>query len=461
MSGEETAPAAARAPFAPGEFLTRFPPGAPHALRLDSRREKPGWQARLPGGLVEAAFAGTAVLFEGRYYEVTSAREVGGWVSYYLDPWDEALVLRRIVELSPQASARESRALVVERRERAAATSLALLMPVVGLLPAALQERIEKRYGLPASRSTAWSAAVLLAVSSALFVLGLAAGFAGAAGVEGAAPPRASTLARYFMLESLFRLGGALAAAEANGTLPIVAAFWLWRLLRRERAAAVSPPPPAAAPADSLAESDEVRRVEGDAPRLEIASLLPKPHWTKAVGIRHQAAWYRLAETAVEPRGEGSLYRFTLVADPDAFALRGACEYDPREIVALLRQAAVARHATWVETLAPVWGLLGETEQRRLAEIYDYPPERSTGWSILATAIAGGLAAIPAVLYLVTGAGTAPDVAMLLGGSLLLADAVRRLPAFQRGELRASWLAPLARPFCRRFLSASSPAAAR
>jgi hypothetical protein len=68
MADGESSPLAPRAAFASGEFLTRFPRGSAHALRLDCRREKPGWQPRLPGGLIEATFAGTAVLFEGRYY---------------------------------------------------------------------------------------------------------------------------------------------------------------------------------------------------------------------------------------------------------------------------------------------------------------------------------------------------------------------------------------------------------
>jgi hypothetical protein len=467
MADGESSPLAPRAPFAPGEFLTRFPPGSAHALRLDCRREKPGWQARLPGGLIEATFAGTAVLFEGRYYEVVAARSVGGWVSYYLDPWDDACVLRRIVELSPEATAREAAGRRTELSERSTATALALLTPLVGLLPAEIQRRIELRHGLPASRATAWSAAILLAVSSALFVLGLGAAFAGAHGAEGASAPRAAAPAKYFLLESLLRLGGALAAGEANGTLPVVALFWLWRLVSRQPRMARRGTDPAAAPSraepgeseEPSPSSDQVLAVAGEPGRLEVVSLLPKPHWTKATGIHYRDRWYRLS-AAGEADARGA-WRFHLTEDPNTISMRGACEYDPREIGELMRQAEIARHATWVETLAPVWGLLGEPDQRRLAEVYVYLPERATSWSLLGSTVFGGLAVGLAGVYLATGTGDAFDLFALAAGGALLADAIRRLRALRRGVLLASWLEPLARPFARRFLSVSSPPDAR
>jgi hypothetical protein len=468
MADGESSPLAPRAPFASGEFLTRFPPGSAHALRLDCRREKPGWQPRLPGGLIEATFAGTAVLFEGRYYEVVAARSVGGWVSYYLDPWDDACVLRRIVELSPEATAREAASRRTELGERSTATALALLTPLVGLLPAEVQQRIELRYGLPASRATSWSAALMLAVSSALFVLGLGTAFAGAQGAAGAPAPPASAPAKYFMLESILRLGAGLAAGEANGTLPVVALFWLWRLVSRRPRLAPREVDPAAATARALQgesedpspSSDRVVAAAGEPGGLEVVSLLPKPHWTKATGIHYRDRWYRLTSAAGEADARGA-WHFRLTEDPNAISMRSACEYDPREIGELIRRAEIARHATWVETLAPVWGLLGEADQRRLAEIYVYLPERATGWSILGSAVFGGLAVGLAGVYLATGTGDAFDLFALVAGGTLLADAIRRLRGLRRGVLLASWLEPFARPFARRFLSVSSPPDAR
>jgi hypothetical protein len=114
-----------------------------------------------------------------------------------------------------------------------------------------------------------------------------------------------------------------------------------------------------------------------------------------------------------------------------------------------------------VETLAPVWGLLGEVDQRRLAELYVYLPERATRWSILGSAVFGGLAVGLAGVYLATATGDAFDVFALAAGGALLADAIRRLRALRRGALLGSWLEPRARPFARRFLSVSSPPDAR
>ena len=77
----ESASPATREAFAADEVLTRFAPGSPHALRLDCRHEKPGWQARLPGGLIEgdrsldnARTAGFTVLVLAQLFNCLNAR---------------------------------------------------------------------------------------------------------------------------------------------------------------------------------------------------------------------------------------------------------------------------------------------------------------------------------------------------------------------------------------------------
>jgi hypothetical protein len=459
---EETALPASRAAagrvlFAPGEYLTRFEAGAPHALRLDCRREKPGWRMRLPGGLVEPEFAGTAVLFEERHYEVVAAREVGGWVSYYLDPWDDAVLLRQVSELSPTASAREAAERSREQRHRSTTIGLTLLAPLVGLLPADVQWLIERSYGLPASRATVWSAVPMLVASAVILVLALSERFAGALGASRSAewaPWHGPSL--YFLIESLLRLGGALVAGEANGSLPVVALFRLVARVRRRTGRPAAPPLQSdSAGLDVLAASDQIVRIDSQPPRLEILSLLPKPHWSGVTGIHHAGTWYRLVETSSEARGRGAVQRFVLEEHAGAATMRGVCEYDPREVVELQRMATVARQATWVETFAPVFGLLDERDQRRLARDFDYLPEHSTGWSIVITAIFGIAAAGPAAVYLVSGNGNPFDGAMLLGGGGLVADSSRRAVALNRGAITPSWLAPPLRLLCGRLLDGS------
>ena len=448
-------PATPRQPFADGEFLTRFPPGSAHALRLDCRHEKPLWQARLPASQTAAEFPGTAVYFDGRYYEVIAARQVADTFSYYLAPWDDTQVLRRVVELSPAVSATEAAARARAARERAAAQSILWLAPLVGLLPAELQERLERRHGVPASRLTAWSAAPLLAVSAGAFVLGLGQAFAVGFQTGGEAP-RWQPVASYFMIESLLRLGAALAAGEANGSLPVVLAFRLRDLLRRSPRDA-----PPVGEQDALARHDEIERVEGEPPRLIIVSRLAKPHWSRSTGIRFEERWYRLLDAAEASRAGRSVHRFTLEEDPAALTMRGATDYDPREIVDLAWEKRRASQATWVETFAPLWGLLGSVEQERLASAYAFDARRSTIVSIVAAAAGGALATVLSARYLASGAGAPADVGMLALGLLLLADALRRALALGRGRVQASWLAPLVRPFCSRALSASSPPGAR
>ena len=160
-------------------------------------------------------------------------------------------------------------------RHRSAASALVVLTPLIGLLPASYQEAVERRYGLPASRSTGWSAAAILAVASAIFVLALGQNFAtrtGAGDGDGWGPWLLP--ASYFMVESLLRLGAAMTAGEANGTLPFVLLLQIPALLRgRPRAN------PRLVPghAEALRASDEdypLRRYYAPTPRLVLGGRL-------------------------------------------------------------------------------------------------------------------------------------------------------------------------------------------
>ena len=213
--------------------------------------------------------------------------------------------------------------------------------------------------------------------------------------------------------------------------------------------------------AEALRSSDEVTLVDGAPPRLEIISRLPKPHWTRATGIRYRERWYRLAESSTAARAGSTVQLFRLEEDPEALSMRGATEYDPREVLTLEWERRRARQATWVETFAPLWGLLDVASQDRLAAAYDFDPRRASQLSILAAALGGAALAGLAGSYLASGAGGFFDLVALLAGGVVALDALRRALVMLGGGRTGSVLAPVVRPLCAGALSASSPPTAR
>src|SRR5262249_54463937 len=103
-----TAPPArgVRRELAEGDALTRYAPGAPHALRFDSRLAWDGWRARVDGDHLRATFPGTAVQVDGAWYEVRRIERIGERWAYYLDAWEEQFPLREPRELSADACRR-------------------------------------------------------------------------------------------------------------------------------------------------------------------------------------------------------------------------------------------------------------------------------------------------------------------------------------------------------------------
>ncbi|HEV7516861.1 MAG TPA: hypothetical protein VGR07_11225, partial [Thermoanaerobaculia bacterium] len=211
-----------RQPFAAGDGLTRYPPGSPAALRIDSPWEKP-WKARLPGGATAAPFPGTAVLFEEILYEVVGAEATGSGgppFLYRLRPWDEEAPPRQVVPYTVEACERAARERARQRRRLRRAHGLSWLSPLVGLLPAADQRRIESEYNVSASRATLISALVLLGPSCLAVVRGIATLLSSGRASAGSLPwDTLLPLSSYCMAESLARLAAAGYAGEPLGEL--------------------------------------------------------------------------------------------------------------------------------------------------------------------------------------------------------------------------------------------------
>jgi len=367
-----------RQPFAAGDGLTRYPPGSPVLLRIDAPWDKP-WKAREPGGVTAAPFPGTAVLFEGALYEVVQAEEAGSRFLYGLRPWAEAAPPRQVVPYTVEAceQAARERAERLNRLRRGHAFSW--LSPLVGLLPAEDQRRIERDYGISASRATLLSGLLFLGPSCLGVIRGLATLMANRAGLaHEVAWDTLLPLSSYLMAESLARLGAAGYSGEPLGSLFVALPVLAVRAV-----------------AGAVAERQGRRDLQTEAQ----------------------------AETA-----------------------------SPEEARERHRQGLLERKQTWVDTFAPLWGLLDPATQRRLADRYGFDAPRHTATSALGVGLLALFDAIQAFRYLGSRRGGPGDFLMLLVAAGLLWESFLRLRRARSGEPAGSILGWVLKPLARRLL---------
>lgn len=207
-------------------------------LIVDCPFPPPGWQARQPGDLVRADFPGTPLLHDGSYYEIVDIETRDKRFRYVLEPWDDRNLLRSPQSLDPETCRALWRAEQDRKARERRAKSLRVLLPLVGLLPARDQYRIEREYGLLAAHATMASSGIgaIFFLPTAFF--GLIATFV--SGFSGAFPGLAWTeswvvVLVYFAIESWARAHMAFANEQAAGSLPVVLIVELARALRRLR----------------------------------------------------------------------------------------------------------------------------------------------------------------------------------------------------------------------------------
>lgn len=117
-------------------------------VRVFSRLLELPWNSAGPG------LPGTAVLFEEELWEAHLLESGGPGELWRLLPWQDSEVLRHTEELSANSVALLSREKEQQKRHEDLGFALLILMPFVGFLPAALQDRIEVEWGLRAWKST-------------------------------------------------------------------------------------------------------------------------------------------------------------------------------------------------------------------------------------------------------------------------------------------------------------------
>lgn len=439
-------------PFAGGDLIARDPGGA--TLHISSPFAKPGWKAAVPGAFQRPGFSGTPVLYDGAWYEVRAVRSAGDRTLYELGPWDERWPIRAPLAYDAAECERLAAAHSTTRRQDATTPFLALLAPVVGLLPARLQALWEERCGVPASLATTLSALLLLLPAVVFFAAGLGSRFAphlATTGADNQSSPFLAVaddwfpLSAYLLGESLWRLGSALLAGEPCGSLLTVLPFRLARTLRFRRPAATPPAP-------AVVLRDEIRPANADGSDLEVLSPLAKPHWGPATAVRYGGALYAFLEHDSAEREGHAVQRYRLRRAEPYLVFRAVVDYDADEPQRLAYAERTAARSTWVETFAPLWGLLDEPLQLGLAERFHYDPRRSTLHGLLLL----GAFAVPlawiAIGRLVGPDGDAADLVVLFAsGGLLFEDAVRGR-ALRRERITGSLLGYLLAPLARRLL---------
>lgn len=97
---------------------------------------------------------GTAVEWEGEFYEVLEETPHPEGTRYVLALWDDRNAIRLTSRYDATSEAARSALRDDERRTRQASAAIVLAGVAFGHLPAFMQNRIEARYGIPATRMT-------------------------------------------------------------------------------------------------------------------------------------------------------------------------------------------------------------------------------------------------------------------------------------------------------------------
>ena len=198
-------------------------------LLLDCDAPK-GWRGRSPATATSAEHPGTALRWEGDFFEVLEARPLGGEaVRYVLAPWDERHAMRVVesYDAGTEAARELERADVARRSGRH--VTLLLVAPLAGSLPGHVQERLESEYNVPARRLTFASALPLWILGWVSLILLLASSIGG----ENSLPLPVPAFGVYLLAESTARLAVCVLQGRPIGTLVGTLLYEAWRHLGR------------------------------------------------------------------------------------------------------------------------------------------------------------------------------------------------------------------------------------
>ncbi|HSB36861.1 MAG TPA: hypothetical protein VLH41_08280, partial [Thermoanaerobaculia bacterium] len=174
-----------------------------------------GWRARKSATRDSAEIPGTAVRWEDGLFEVLDVLALpDGEVRYELAPWDVRHSARHAVTYDEAAERRHAAEHRDDRRREDRFALAVVFSPILGLLPSALQQKIEDETAFPATRLTLVSA-IPLALFGFYALLGI---LLGAVGGPPLLPAWLSLPGVYLLLESGARIGVAVGQGRPVGS---------------------------------------------------------------------------------------------------------------------------------------------------------------------------------------------------------------------------------------------------
>ena len=450
-----------RAHYAAGDYLTRYPEGDGYQLRIDAPFEKPGWKARSFSPTGQSIFPGTAIEFEGKYYEITFQDYEPGppmRICYFLNAWEERFPIRVQFHYNKE----ECRNTALAYRDRLKSNQqrvfLTLLSPLLGMLPAEDQIRIGNKFGMDATRLTFVSGLVQLVPSAFLIIFFLSSVFGkvplpGPFWIHWIYPA-----GFYFFAESLMKMLTASKLEEPVGSLilsfPILTARAFLSLLdpARRQKKFEKLEPLSEKERSSLASAEDQLLPSADGETIEVFSMLPKPHWNPRIGIALGGTWYGLVDSEKIKRGNEIHYRFVLKRAPEGTWFAAVIEYSPDEVQQLYKSKRLLDLKTWVDTFAFLWGLLSHGDQTRLEDLYEFDSLKFTRITFVTIAVLSTANLIVSVMNFLGGLGTRFDVLVAIIAAFFLAESIFRWKDWRIGEPSGSVLGAFFRPFARKLL---------
>lgn len=255
-------------------------------LVVTSPRLDLGW--RVAVGRVQ----GTTVLWHDECFEVVARTEMGYGHQWVLRPWEDSGAMRDVVTLDSTFVASVADRIAADRRGERNRLATTLLLPVLGLAPARVQERWQSEWLFPAETASMVSSALELLVGAFGFLQALALAFGSSWFLP--APLRFLAIVGPLMVvEAIVRLVLVSAQEEPVGSvagLPLV-------LFEKS----TSPAKPSNVP--------QMRSFDGDRGVLELVSPINRTDWGRDGLLPFRERWFALDRADRE--GRSWTYRFT------------------------------------------------------------------------------------------------------------------------------------------------------
>jgi hypothetical protein len=256
---------------------------------VTSSRVDLGWQVRQ--GLVP----GTAVSYRDDLFEVSGRERGEAGFSWRLTPWPEGETVRVVTLLDAARVAAAAATAADEARSRTIRRRLVAVLPLAGLLPRGVQERLQRAHNFPALLATEVSAAHEIGLGG-LGVIQLVT-----AVMSSTAPTQ---VVRWLIVatplligEGVVRLALAMSQGRPFGSLSTWPITWFER---RQ-----PPPDPGSGYRPTTLRCDPAAGV------LELATARVRPDWGEDGVLRFRDQVYRLLD---KKPGQGRMvYRFALV----------------------------------------------------------------------------------------------------------------------------------------------------